>query len=239
MQSQIRELQTAASQPLGLVLQCIVSLIVSLGIAFYYSWSLLLVTLATVPFSAVFLAWTSARIQPGIDGQAEALSDASKHAGNAFTAIDTVKCYNGQDFEILQYAEAVKRAGISYMIQTRANALQIGFVRFTTRAMFAQGFWFGIHLVSARQKSPGDIVAGFMAALIAAQSIHELLPQIIVLEKGRTAGATLRNMKNEIIHVSFGGSFHGTQRPLFCQGHIELQDVSPRENPHRIIAHSL
>ncbi|MDI1490958.1 MAG: ATP-dependent permease [Ramalina farinacea] len=191
LQTQIRELQTAASQPL-----------------------------------AVFLAWTSARIQPGIDGQAEALSDASKHAGNAFTAIDTVKCYNGQDFEILQYAEAVKRAGISYMIQTRANALQIGFVRFTTRAMFAQGFWFGIHLVSARQKSPGDIVAGFMAALIAAQSIHELLPQIIVLEKGRTAGATLRNMKNEIIHVSFGGSFHGTQRPLFCQGHIELQDVS-------------
>lgn len=239
MLSQIRELQSATSQPLGLVLQCIVSLIASLGIAIYYSWSLLLVTLATVPISAVFLAWVSARIQPGIDGQTEALIDASKCASNAFTAIETVKCFNGQDFEVLQYAEAIKRAAVSYMVQTRANALQIGFVRLTTRAMFAQGFWFGIHLVSTGQKSPGDIVAGFMAALIAAQSIQELLPQIIVMEKGRAAGATLKNMKNEISHISFGGSFHGTERPLSCQGQIEFQDVSLAQGSDRLIAHSL
>ena len=77
-----------------------------------------------------------------------------------------------------------------------------------------------------------------MAALIAAQSIQELLPQIIVLEKGRTAGATLKNMKNEITHVSFGGSFHGMQKPLSCQGRIELQDVSSRDDSNQMIAHS-
>lgn len=215
----------ATSQPLGFAVQYTITTLVALGVAFYTAWALTLVTLATVPFSAIILAWISARMQPCIETQSENLSQASKLADNAISAIDTVKCFNGQDYEVWQYSKAIKRAALSYLQQAQANALQIGFVRLVTLGMFVQGFWYGSHLVAVGNKTPGQILTAFWACLMATQAIEQILPQMIVLEKGRAAGATLKAILVQMERGRSVVSMNGGLTPRYCDGDIEVRNV--------------
>ncbi|KAL8692733.1 MAG: hypothetical protein Q9218_002292 [Villophora microphyllina] len=227
LQTQIRELQMATSQPLGFAVQSTVTAFAALGLALYTAWDLALITIATIPFAAIILACISARMQPSIDAQAEALSTASKLANNTLQAIDTVKCFNGQDFEAWNYARAIKRAAKKYLIQAKANALQIGFVRFITLTMFVQGFWYGSHIVIQGKKDPGQVLTAFWSCLMALQAVEQILPQMIVLEKGRAAGATLAAILTQMgrrRRVIMSGSL----APRFCEGDIEVRNVTFR-----------
>ncbi|KAL8773245.1 MAG: hypothetical protein Q9209_001923 [Squamulea sp. 1 TL-2023] len=227
LQTQIRELQMGTSQPLGFALQSTVTALAALGLALYTAWDLTLITIATIPFAAVILGWISSRMQPSIDAQAKELNTASKFANNALQAIDVVKCFNGQDFETWQYAKAINRAAKKYLIQARANALQIGFVRFITLSMFVQGFWYGSHIVITGKKQPGQVLTAFWSCLSALQAVEQILPQVLVLEKGRAAGATLQAILTQM------GKRHrvimtGHLTPEFCEGDIEVRNVSFR-----------
>lgn len=221
----------ATSQPLGYAVEYAVTSLAALGVAFYYSWSLTLVTLATVPLSAIILSVISARLQPSIKAQEAELTKASKIVNNTIASIDTVKGFNGQDYEKWQYAGAVKRAAKHYLVEAQANAQQIGFVRLVILGMFVQGFWYGSHLVNTGLKNPGDILTCFWACLMAAQSIEQILPQIIVLEKGKAAGATL---KANIVNMERGRtivSMLGGNSPPHCEGDIEVRNVGT-SNPN-------
>lgn len=164
-------------------------------------------------------------MQPSIEAQSEELTRASKLANNAISAVDTVKCFNGQDFEIWQYAKAVHRAARFYLIQAQANALQIGFVRLITLGMFVQGFWYGSHLVDTGKKNPGQILTAFWACLMATQAIEQILPQMIVLEKGRAAGATLKVMLVQMESGRKVTKMIGRMTPRYCEGDIEIRNV--------------
>lgn len=164
-------------------------------------------------------------MQPAVEDQVEELTKASKLASNAISAIDTVKYFNGQDFETWQYSRTIKRAAKFYLVQGLANAFQIGFVRLVILGMFVQGFWYGSHLVNYGGKRPGDILTAFWACLMATQTIEQLLPQIIVLEKGRAAGATL---KTTIVHIEDRRKTVRTaagKTPEFCDGDIVVRNV--------------
>ena len=215
----------ATSQPLGFAVQSTVTAFAALGLAMYTAWDLTLVTIATIPFAIIVLGRMSAQMQPNIDGQAQHLSTASKFVNNAFQAIDTIKCFNGQDYEIWQYSRAIKKAGTKYLRQAAANALQIGFTRFVTQSMFVQGFWYGSYLVMKGKKDPGQVLTAFWSCLMALQAVEQILPQMIVLEKGRAAGATL-----EAILTQMGKRqrviMTGNLKPRFCEGDIEVRNVS-------------
>lgn len=221
----VRELQLSTSQPLGFAVQDGVTTLAALSLAFYYSWSLTLVTLSTVPVLAVALAWNSARMQPSIEAQVEALNKASKIVNNAISAIDTVKCFNGQDSEMWQYRKAIKIAASYYLRQAQANALQIGGLRLITLGMFVQGFWFGSHLVNTGQKNSGEILTAFWACLMATQAFEQFQPEVIVLEKGRAAGATLKSILGQIEAGLETTQMRGRIFPLACAGDIEVRNV--------------
>ena len=221
----MRELQTGTSQPLGLIVQYTVTVAVALGLAFYYSWSLTLVTLAIVPVSAIICARMSAQMQPNVQAQARELTKGLKIASNAISAIATVKSFNGQDGENWKYAQATQSAARYYLAQARANALQTGFVRLVTLGVFFQGFWYGSHLVNTRKKSPGDVLTCFWACLMAMQTADQLSAQFLYLEKGRAASATLNA---NIIQMERGRritSMIGKTRPKSCHGDIQVRNV--------------
>ncbi|KAI9713697.1 MAG: hypothetical protein M1828_001386 [Chrysothrix sp. TS-e1954] len=225
VQSQVRELQIGTSQPLGYVLQYTVTACASLGVAFFYCWDLTLVIIATVPVSAFVLSTISRRIQPSIQGQQDRLSAASRSATTCFTNIETVKCFNGQEFEAAAYKTAIRQAARYYLQQAKANALQIAFVRFITLAMFAQGFWYGQHLVSKGTKSTGSVITTFWSCLTATQSFEEILPHMLVLEKARAAGANLHSIVKTFTHNA-----PERDKPLAapgaCPGSIKLNNVT-------------
>ena len=216
----------STSQPLGFTLQYTITTVAALGLALYYAWDLTLITLGTVPFAAVILGKISARMQPTIKNHEQALTKASKFANVSISSIDTVKCYNGQDFEIWQYSCAVKNAAKSFVLQAHSNALQIGLVRFITLSIFVQGFWYGTHLVSTGKKNPGNVLTAFWACLMAVQTIEQILPQMLVLEKGRAAGATLRAVLTQMKSGRRAMKRIGRKTPRYCDGDIQVRDVS-------------
>jgi ATP-binding cassette, subfamily B (MDR/TAP), member 1 len=225
-------LQLATSQPLGFAVQYTATTFAALGLAFYTSWNLTLVTLATVPVSALILSFLASKMQPSIEAQQSELNRASKLANNAISLIDIVKCFNGQAFEKSQYYSAVKRAARCYLRQARSNALQIGFVRVMTLGMFVQGFWYGSSIVNSGQQSAGDVLTTFWACLIATQSIEQILPQMIVLEKGRAAGASLRVLLLRVDKGKKANKMMGRTTPTFCEGDIEVRKVSNNQCFH-------
>ena len=181
--------------------------------------------LASLPLAALVLSFVSARMQPNIDAQAEELSQATKIAGTAIPAIETVKCCNRQDYEVERFSNAIGRAAKFYRRQARANALQIGFVRLIILCMFVQGFWYGSSLLGSGGRDAGQILTTFWATLMATQTAEQILPQLIVLEKGRAAGAALKVVVQDENRTMKASALTGGKRRTECKGDIKFKHV--------------
>ena len=168
----------------------------------------------------------SRRTQPAIEKQARNLAEAAKHAITGFTAIETVKSHNAQENELRKYGRPLQEAAKQYIVQARANSLQIGSVRFLMLSVFVQGFWYGSHLVSDGKKTSGQILTTFWACLMACQTFEQILPQMIILEKGRAAAATIRAVIAKIDQVETVAVDRSAKTPSFVDGQIEVRNVS-------------
>lgn len=179
-----------------------------------------------MPAAAFILARISAQIILSVEAQRQELTNSSKMAGTAISAIDTVKGFNGQDLELWQYAVAIKKVASHYLGQARVQALQNGFLRFFILSIFVQGFWYGSHLVDTGQRSPGDILTCFWACLMAVQTAEAISTEYPYILKGKAAGATI---KASVIHMERGRKITimvGKKRPGRCDGEIEVRNVS-------------
>ncbi|EGE85851.1 ABC a-pheromone efflux pump AtrD [Blastomyces dermatitidis ATCC 18188] len=226
LQAQIRDLQLATSQPLGCVLQRVVTFATALILALYTSWKLTLVSLASVPLCATVVAVISRKIQPSIQAYEAELTRTSKLIGNCFSCIDAVKYFNGQDVEARQYFAGILSASRSYRNEALGQALQIGCVRLMIFGMFVQGFWYGIYLVETGQLAPGDVVAAFWACLQSTQAVEDILPHIIVLEKGRTSSSALQQLVEKTNRHNITDDTSHTVSPRFCEGDVRIKNVT-------------
>ncbi|KAJ6256747.1 hypothetical protein Dda_8614 [Drechslerella dactyloides] len=223
--TQIREFQLAASQPLGLVIQCVVTAAACLAIAFYYSWHLTLICLAGMPIASFAVLFFSNKIEQGIEQQSLALGSAAQSISRAVKGIETVKYFNGQKVEFNLYSTAVRAAGLAYNRIAKHAALQNGILRFVTLMVFVQGFWYASTLVSPQTSFVE--VAGYMttfwACLIAGQQVESLLPVVVILEKGKIAASSLRRLSapdSEYDMVKRMGVV-----PKKCKGAVKFKDV--------------
>lgn len=205
-----------------LVTDCIVS-VVSLSIAFYYSWKLTLVLLATLPISMILLSLATRRLQPAIQAQKRDLETASKFATSSIKAIEIVKLFNGFDRELRQYYEVIVLASKQYLIQAQCNCFQMGYVAFWVVGIFVAGFWYGTILVD-QGLSPGQVITTFFSVLSAFQGIEALLPQWLVLSKGMFAGAFLSSLSTTCDGEAAKKN-GGHIRPNSCIGNVDLIDV--------------
>ncbi|PQE27766.1 hypothetical protein CJF31_00010009 [Rutstroemia sp. NJR-2017a BVV2] len=211
--------------PLGFLLFETVSAITALGTALYFSWNLTLVIIATFPLAGGILYLISRKLTPAIEAQKRELTEASKLANTAVTAIDTVKAFNGQDQEVWQYLSAIKRSTAYYMVQARASALQFGITKFIMVAIFVQGFWYGISLVD-HGLSAGRVLTTFYACMMGMQALEIILPQWLVLAKGMSAGATLKSIMDQVDRGKNVSKAEGSIKPASCDGDIEVNDVT-------------
>ena len=219
-------MQMATSQPLGLVLQYSCRSLASLGLGFYTSWSLSLVTLAGIPIFSTIIGYLSSKMRFSITAQQAELTEASKVANNAISNIDTVKCLNGQAFEHRNFSQRIERSATHYLRQARLNSLQIAVIRWMMFGMFVQGFWYGSSLARAGKLTSGEVLRTFWACLTAAQSIEQVLPQVIVMEKGKVASAALKSIIQARREDKIVSELNGTRYPEHCEGDIEVKNAS-------------
>ncbi|RAK86501.1 ABC a-pheromone efflux pump AtrD [Aspergillus costaricaensis CBS 115574] len=226
LQGQIEDLQKATSQPLGLALQYSFRAIFSLALAFFTSWNLTLVTLAGIPFLSAALSFLSTKTNSCMEAQKTELGHLSLIVDNATSSIDSVKSFNGQDTEIRNFISSVDNAAIHYLKRARLISLQISILRLMTFGMFVQGFWYGSSLATSGEISAGEVLRTFWACLAAAQSMEFLMPQIVVLAKGKDAALSLIHTLSSESEDTVRGDGRGSVYPKFCEGDIEVSNVS-------------
>ncbi|TKA32476.1 hypothetical protein B0A50_01584 [Salinomyces thailandicus] len=226
LQTQIRDLQLASAQPLGLLVAAVVQCVLSLAEAFYYSWKLTLVTLATSPVMILAMILFSSRMQGNIVRQQAKLTEAQKYSISAFSAIETVKCFNGQDIERAKYMKRVREASSFYFKEVKWNGMMMATGVMLTSSMIVQGFYYGGVLVSNGDISPGTVVTCFFAAIGGFGAVQLVMPQMLTLEKGRTAGSTLRAVMAEMDKGPKPYRRSGLLTPAACHGEIEVKHLT-------------
>ncbi|EEP77643.1 predicted protein [Uncinocarpus reesii 1704] len=227
IQAHVRDFQLAVSQPLGSILQNLVASITGLVLALCISWNLTLVCLATVPICAFIIGVISTKVQPEIDAQRLELDRASKLAISAISSIDVVKQLNGEAMETDNYMSAIQAAAKHYLKQARLTAIEIGSINLLTFGMFVQGFGYGGYLVATGKLNPGRVLTTFWACLQATQSIESIVPQLLVLEKGRAAATALKHILGHVQKPNCSpGSNDDVKSPQFCEGNIKFENVT-------------
>ncbi|ORY57785.1 P-loop containing nucleoside triphosphate hydrolase protein [Pseudomassariella vexata] len=224
-QTQTREFQAACSLGLGQLSVDVATALANIFVALYYSWILTLVLLGTAPVSVVLLGMMSRKVKPAIQAQKQELSAASKHATSAISASDLVKVFNGVDYETWQYFAAIRRSMQCYLTQAKANACQMGYVKFWLECMFVIGFYYGAVLVNSGM-SPRDVMTTFYAALTALQAVESFLPMYLMLIKGMSAGQALRLVADDIKHDHPARKMVGSLKPNVCHGDIEINNIN-------------
>jgi ATP-binding cassette subfamily B (MDR/TAP) protein 1 len=223
---QIRDLQLSVSQPFGEAVQCIVQALGAIGVAFYSSWNLTLVVICSVPIVYLLMTYLSKLLSKRAHEHSDKLQQALKYVTNAIQSIEMVKCFNGERFEVQRYTSAIDLAGRLYKRQANIRSLQLGVIQFFTLSIFVQGFWYGSNLVRSGQKDAGQVLTTFWAALLAVTAVTEFLPQFIILQKGKVAGARLRALMGQISRSDSMMEAEGHERPAHCAGDVVFENVS-------------
>lgn len=160
-----------------------------------------------------------------IEDQKLKLGNASKLGSNAISAIDTVKAFNGENYEVEQYQNAITSQVKPYLDQAFINALQIGISGFGTTAMFGISFWYALNLVQ-HGLNGGKVVTAIYSCVMAAQAAEAILPHWLILARGMSAGVTLKNIMEEIKDGRKPASISAALKPSTCLGEIEFRKVS-------------
>lgn len=210
---------------MGLLVTDIFTILGSLILAFYYSWKLTLVILATVPIAMAIATFIGHKIEPAIDKQKSELDAASKVLAASLKAVDQVKVCNAYGNELKCYSSSIQSASRYYLYQAACSALQVGWINFWVVALFALRFWYGLVLVE-HGLSPGSILTAFYAVLSALQGLEALLPQWMVFYKGMSAGMNLGRLNEDAQqHKPIRQSQPFSVSEHFA-GDIELRNVS-------------
>jgi ATP-binding cassette subfamily B (MDR/TAP) protein 1 len=182
--------------------------------------------MCTVPVIYLIQAFISRRVSTRSTKQADQLHQALKYLMNAIHSIETVKCFNGERHELQTFTRVAGLAASLYKPVASLRSLQIGVMRFFTLSVFVQGFWYGSRLVGSGKKDAGHVLTTFWAALMAISGITCFLPQFIVLQQGKLAGARLRLLLEQTSSRDQQQELQGQGKPMRCTGDIEFRQVS-------------
>lgn len=197
-----------------------------MGVAFYYCWNLTLIILCTIPLLYIVQAFIAGRLEIRIHEQANKLQQTLNYITNAIQNIEMVKSFNGEAYELQLITQIASLAARLYNRVANFRSMQLGVMQFFTLSVFVQGFWYGSRLVNTGDKTAANVLTTFWAALMAIEGITGFVPQFIVLQKGKIAGARLQLLMKQISASDQCHETRGQLKPSRCPGDIEFRQVS-------------
>jgi ATP-binding cassette, subfamily B (MDR/TAP), member 1 len=88
------------------------------------------------------------------------------------------------------------------------------------------GFWYGSVLVHKGEMTAGKVITVFWSTLMAVQSFQGILPHILTLAKAQAAAIILKSVIETVNRRKRFDRTTGVLSPDFCDGDIEVRDVS-------------
>lgn len=185
--------EKALGVPLSLIIQNLATFLAMMIFAFYKSWKLTAVTIASLPLFALMTILVALPMPRMIKMQQSRLDTALKAASCALNAINTVKVYNAQHDEYSRFVRPLRDSALWFNKQANILAIQQALMRVGTLSMFIQGTWYGSHLVETGEINPGDVTATFYAAILGISALANLMPMTGYFYQAGTAAQVLRD----------------------------------------------
>ena len=167
-----------------------------LALALQLSWSLTLVILSSIPLLVFVQAASQSLAVPLYGAERSSSSKVGTLVSRSTKAIGTVKAFNAQAFESGLVDKLLEQAQKAYAKCWAVWGVTAGLTQFILFSMFAQGFWFGAHLVRSGKLSSGNVMAVFWACLVASSNLQLCVPLLVVLTKGKGAMVELDTLIN-------------------------------------------
>jgi ATP-binding cassette subfamily B (MDR/TAP) protein 1 len=190
------DVRIATSLNMGMLLQFILTFIVTLVLAFKRSPTLTLVILSSIPLMVIVQFFTQLFSFRFLTTERNSSANASTTIDRAIASIATVKAFNAQTFEEARANYAINQMRRAARSCAAVWGISFGFSGFIMFGMFVQGFWYGSKLVREGQISPGDVLAVFWSCLIASSSMQMTIPLLVIYTRGKSAMASLMALVN-------------------------------------------
>lgn len=208
-----------------MVILTISQIISSLGVAFYYSWKLTLILLATFPLIALALAFLNKGHQSAVEDQHREMTNAAKQARHLTSNVTLLKCYNGLPKEIHLYKQILQAVFQHYRRQVLKAARQIAFMRLAAIAIVVIALSFGAYLIHETGVDSGAILSTFWCCGTASRGFSDILAQSPVLEKGRASALALKSLMQPVGKGTTLAPEYKTCTPQTLVGDVDLQTV--------------
>lgn len=220
------DVQSATSMTLALISQAVCTIIACLGISFYYSWSVALVSLSGLPVIVLVIAITSRFITLYFYNFKLIVEDASALVNWAINSIATVKQFNGQFFLTEKLSKKLRDGSIFYFKFSMVAGFQQGLSRFLVLSMFVPVFVFGAYQVRRGAVTSGDVLTVFSCSFMISGSVSTLGQRMESLNKGQVACARIKEFLDlGMSSVTYFKNMIGIF-PEKCYGSIVFQKVS-------------
>lgn len=181
-----------------------------------------LVILATLPLLVLIQGLSQGFAGSFLARERSELGRASSIVDRSVTGISAVKGFNAADQEAGVFSQIMASWRRTIIGLGGLWGLTSGLSQFASMAMFVQAFWFGGKMVSDGKIRAGDVMAIFWACLIAMSNLQIMMPQIMVMTKGKFAFAALSSLFS-------GPAPENTRFPAELLGSIDPGYELPRE----------
>ena len=210
---------------IGTIFQLLISLGVSLGAAFYYSWRMTLTVLAIMPMFVVggyiqnkvqFAATAGKKVR-------QAYAGASQIACDSIANIRTVKSLNMESNIVERYMEQINipyKLGIKSALIT---SLSYGFIQGLGYWIYAAAFYAGYRFVYDGVLLPKDLYIVLFSIVFGAISVGNATAYGINITKARVASIQYYQLINRVPKIDV--EKQDGAKPVDVQGDLEFGDV--------------
>lgn len=164
-------------------------------LAFVKGWLLALVCLSSLPVTMISLGIVSVLTSKLSKQELDVYAKAGNIAEEAFTAVKTVKAFEGQDLESEKYESQLVHAKKLNIKRGFFSAFGFGLLWFFIYASYALAFWYGVKLILDGDNvyTPGTMLTVFFSVMMGSMNIGMASPYIEAF--GIAKGASVKVFK--------------------------------------------
>ncbi|CAH02558.1 ATP-binding cassette a-factor transporter STE6 [Kluyveromyces lactis] len=232
----IEEVRASSAEASAIFFQNVISIIALIATSMYYSWSLTLIILCSLPLLATLAVFLSMKVEKFSKLENLESSKASSVLAWSLDAFQMIRLFNTSYWEQKKFETLVSKCNKHFVKSCLYSALNASSLRFLTLCMFVQGFWFGNTQIKRGKMKAGDVITCFSSCLLLGSSLSSTLQQIVTIQKGKAAIQRINqflvpNSKSAVGEWEKRSSLISTSSsiglaPIFCDGDIEFRDVS-------------
>ena len=233
------DVRIATSRVSGELIQHLATALASLGLAFYSSWNLTLVILASIPMAILATMIGEVLGNPFLNKERQSTAKASGIVERVLVAINTVKAFNAEGKEHARFASHLERGSAAYRKVALVWAARFGVSSTIALAMFVQGFWYGSSLVQKGRMTAGTVMTVFLSCLLFSNMLQQIVQSLGFIEKGKMGAANMEKLitntpaswsHNRVYpgkRISTGDTTSDTRYDSFLAGSDTLDSMPP------------